>query len=47
MLVDERLDFCAGIGQVERVILVPLLNHPQQIAKASGRPSVRVTGFVG
>ena len=47
VLVDQRLHLLAGVGDVERVVLVALLHHAQQVAEAPRRPAIGVTGRVG
>ena len=47
MLVDQRLHLLAGIRDVERIVLVALLDHAQQVAEAPCRAAIRMPRGVG
>jgi len=47
VLVDQRLDLGPGVGDVEGVVLVTLLDHAQQITEAAGRPAIGVPSGMG
>src|SRR3546814_10812038 len=46
MLVDQRFDLGAGVGDVEGFVLVALLVHLQQIAESACMPPVSMPGRV-
>ena len=47
VLVDQRLYLGPGIGDIQAVVLVALLDHAQQVPEATRRTPVRMAGRVG